>query len=108
MYRHIKDVDKYVHLYRDDNTGVAWVVDGRSGCVHSVHPNIHYTGSIRGMKRQGIWKHSDVVVKAWVYKYNISVLAYDKDDLYDVVAFNECQCRMCLKRKYNQMLAGNL
>ena len=36
------------------------------------HPSIHYTGSVRGMKKLGFWNEHDVCVRCGQYIYNIS------------------------------------
>lgn len=36
------------------------------------HPSIHYTGSVRGMKKLGYWGKHDVCVRCGQYIYNIS------------------------------------
>ncbi len=36
------------------------------------HPSIHYTGSVRGMKKLGFWKKSDRCVRCGQYIYNLS------------------------------------
>jgi hypothetical protein len=37
------------------------------------HPSIHYTGSVRGMKRLGLWGKHDRCVRCGQYIYNVSV-----------------------------------
>lgn len=36
------------------------------------HPSIHYTGSVRGMKKQGFWGKDDRCVRCGQYIYNLS------------------------------------
>ena len=36
------------------------------------HPSIHYTGSVRGMKKQGFWDKNDRCVRCGQYIYNLS------------------------------------
>ena len=36
------------------------------------HPSIHYTGSVRGMKKQGFWDKNDRCVRCGQYIYNMS------------------------------------
>lgn len=36
------------------------------------HPAIHYTGSVRGMKKLGFWKEHDRCVRCGQYIYNMS------------------------------------
>ncbi|WP_286080839.1 hypothetical protein [Parablautia intestinalis] len=39
----------------------------------SIHPSIHYTGSVRGMKKLGYWGKNDVCVRSGAYIYNLSI-----------------------------------
>lgn len=39
----------------------------------SRHPSIHYTGSVRGMKRHGGWGKKDVCVRCGQFIYNLSI-----------------------------------
>jgi hypothetical protein len=37
------------------------------------HPSIHYTGSIKGMKKLGYWGKNDLCVRCGQYIYNLSI-----------------------------------
>lgn len=37
------------------------------------HPSIHYTGSVRGMKKLGFWGKNDRCVRCGQYIYNLSI-----------------------------------
>ena len=37
------------------------------------HPSIHYTGSVRGMKKLGYWGQHDKCVRCGSYIYNLSI-----------------------------------
>lgn len=37
------------------------------------HPSIHYTGSVRGMKKLGLWGKNDICVRSGDYIYNLSI-----------------------------------
>ena len=39
----------------------------------SIHPSIHYTGSVRGMKKLGYWGKYDRCVRCGSYIYNLSI-----------------------------------
>ena len=41
-------------------------------------PNIHKTGSVRGMKNKGYWRKSDIAIKCGNYIYNIDSLNEDE------------------------------
>jgi hypothetical protein len=87
---HIKTIAPYRELYRDPKTGIAWVENGSTGNGHSCHPNIHYTGSVRGMKKLGHWEKTDRIVRSHGYYHNIEMCVID-DEL-DQIACNYCQC----------------
>ena len=38
-----------------------------------LHPSIHFTGSVRGMKKLGYWQKDDVCVRIGQYIYNLSI-----------------------------------
>ena len=97
MTRFIKSVGKCANLYRNDSTGIAWISDGSTGIQHSVHPNIHRTGSVRGMKELGYWDKTDKMARCNGYIYNISKFVCD--DEYDRIVADECMCECCKKRR---------
>lgn len=37
------------------------------------HPSIHYTGSVRGMKKIGYWGKNDRCVRCGQFIYNLSI-----------------------------------
>lgn len=41
--QHIRTIRPHVRLYRDRQTGIAWVEDGTTGCGYSCHANIKAT-----------------------------------------------------------------
>ena len=90
MRQLIYQINKHTALYRDDVTGIAWVENGSTGNGHSAHPNIHETGSIRGMKSMGHWGKDDRCVKSGGYIYNIDMLAVS--DQLDNIARIHCRC----------------
>lgn len=40
------------------------------------HPSIHYTGSVRGMKKQGFWDKDDCCVRCGQYIYNLCATCF--------------------------------
>lgn len=40
----------------------------------AIHPSIHYTGSVSGMKKLGFWGKNDECVRCGSYIYNLSIL----------------------------------
>ena len=83
-------VRPHVRLYRDTRTGIAWVANGETGLGHSAHPNIHSTGSIRGMKHLGYWRKDARCVSSHGFIYNVDSLVVS-DEL-DDIARQHCRC----------------
>lgn len=50
----IRQIDKHIELYKDEQNGLAWIEDGTTGIEHSCHPHIDGTGSVSGMKNLAI------------------------------------------------------
>lgn len=95
MAKHmIEKVGEYAKLFRYDN-GIAVVEDGSTGLCFSVHPNISVTGSVRGMKLNGYWDKDDKTVRAGSYIFNISRVVVDKEEPYEVIASQNCECETC-------------
>ena len=99
----IEVIEPHVNLYRDSNTGIAWVEDGRTGCGHSCHPNIDASGSVRGMIARRHWHEDDLVILTNGFKYNVSKFMASTD--YDLVAAKHCQCRPCLLNRITNLEA---
>lgn len=95
--RLIKDIEPYVQLFINDNTGIAWIENGKTGNCHSAHPNIDSTGSVKGMKKLGYWKKEDVTVKCNGAIYNIS--KFSIGDKFDKIASEYCKCEKCIERR---------
>jgi hypothetical protein len=101
MKRLIKSITPYANLYRDDQTGIAWIADGSSGCGFSVHSNIMANGSVRGMKNLGYWGKKDRTVRSHGFIYNIDSFVCDKDCEFEMIVASECRCQGCLERRDN-------
>lgn len=43
----------------------------------AIHPSIHCTGSVRGMKKLGYWGKHDKCVRCGSYIYNLSQTCWD-------------------------------
>lgn len=97
----IEIIQPHVELYQDPKTGIAWVEDGRNGCSYSCHPNIHKTGSVKGMIARGFWAENDEVISSNGFKYNTSHLLAEADLV--SIAANHCECRQCLLRKVKRL-----
>lgn len=39
-----------------------------------IHPSIHCTGSVRGMKKLGYWGKNDIIVRCGQFLYNMSIV----------------------------------
>ncbi len=48
------------------------------------HPSIHYTGSVRGMKKLGYWGKHDRCVRCGAYIYNLSMYITAKQFRWEV------------------------
>lgn len=97
----IEVIQPSVKVYQNPMTGIAWVKDGRNGLRHSCHPNIHKTGSVKGMIARGYWAEDDKVISSNGFKYNTSHLIVS-DEL-DSIAADHCECRQCLLRKVKRL-----
>lgn len=86
----LKQIGAHTALYRNNETGIAFVTDGSTGCAHSAHPNIDESGSVEGMKSKGYWSKSDRAVLSDGYIYNIDRSVVD--DALDQIAKNACLC----------------
>ncbi len=93
----IAHIGDWKDVYRNVNTGIAFVQDGSTGMRHSCHANIDASGSVRGMKKLGYWGKDDRTVKCNGTIYNVS--SYVVSDELDKVAAKYCECIGCLKRK---------
>ena len=100
MMQIIRKIGDYKTLYRDDKSGIAWIVDNTTGLGYSVHPNIDSSGSVAGMKALGYWSKSDRTIRSHGWIYNIDILAYDKkNELEKLLADSECKCVACIERR---------
>jgi len=104
MKQLIREIEQSINLYRDDETGIAWIEDGHTGIEVSIHPNIHASGSVEGMKKQGYWGMNDRTVKSHDYIYNIdnvSITSLNDSLLYELeqIVAKECKCQACQERK---------
>lgn len=97
--QYIREIKPYANLYKDTNTGIAWIKDGSSGCSFSVHANIDSSGSVRGMKERGYWGKNDRTVKSHGFIYNIDSFVCDKDNEFEKIVAEECTCQGCIERR---------
>lgn len=95
----IREINTYAKLYRDDKNGIAWIEDSSTGLGITIHPNIHKSGSVIGMKNLGYWDKKDRIVQSHGYKYNIDRFVCNKNNELEVIVSNECMCQGCLKRR---------
>mgnify|MGYP007088346073 CR=1 FL=1 len=86
----LQTITAHIVLYRDSDTGLAWVENGSSGVRHTAHPNIDETGSVAGMRDRGYWGRNDrtVTLDGFIYNIDRSVV----DDEYDRLANDHCEC----------------
>ena len=86
-------------LCKDKSTGLAWIINGRTGMAHSCHPNIDSTGSVTGMKKLGYWGKKDRIIRSHGFQYNIDRFVINTKDELDVLVAEECMCAGCQERR---------
>lgn len=86
-----------IRLYRDGQSGIAWVEDGRTGCNHSAHPNISDRGSVTAMAAKGWWQEGTRTARSHGFIYNVDQVV--QSDELDGIALRFCECRGCMGRK---------
>ncbi|MBM3223390.1 MAG: hypothetical protein FJZ47_06275 [Candidatus Tectomicrobia bacterium] len=77
-------------LYRDDETGIAWVEDFTTGVGYAAHPNIKRPRTVAEMLQKGHWGPDERTIRSQSFTYNIDrlVIEHPLDD----VARQHCQC----------------
>lgn len=95
LIRKISDQQK---LYRDNDTGIAWIVDGSTGENTCAHANIDASGSVEGMKTLGRWKQEDRILLSNGCFVNIDTLVIDESDEAQLLLRRECRCPACKER----------
>lgn len=100
----IREVKPYAKLYKDTNTGIAWIEDGSTGCGHSCHANIDSSGSVSGMKKLGYWDKEDRTVRSHGFIYNIDTFVIDKENELDLIVAEECTCQGCSDRRARKII----
>lgn len=94
----ICEVDQHHKLYRDSETGIAWMEDHSTGLGISVHANISDTGNVEGMRGRGHWGRNDRVVKSHGWYYNIDTLVCDLSNPNERLVAEACMCDSCRNR----------
>ena len=94
-----KQISKGIVLCKDNATGLAWIINGKTGMAHSCHPNIDISGSVRGMKNLGYWDRKDRIVRSHGFQYNIDKFVIDTKEELDVLVAEECMCAGCQERR---------
>lgn len=97
----VKKIDEETLIYRDERTGMAFAK--KRGENFSIHPNIHKSGSVKGMKKLGFWGKKDRVVRVGDFSYNTDIIVFDYADsklreLEEEIA-KHCLCVGCISRK---------
>lgn len=91
----VADLGRYRVLYRDVDSGIAWVENGRAGLGHTCHPNIDGSGSVAGLISRGWWKRDDRKIRSHGFIYNVD--QFILSDILDFVAACHCTCPGCLE-----------
>ena len=99
MKQFVREIKQYVKLYRDTETGIAWIEDGTAGIAISVHANIHASGNVGAMKKRGSWRQNDRTRRCGGFVYNIDSLIYDKFNELERIVADECMCEACQERR---------
>lgn len=102
MKSFIREIKPHANLYRDSDSGIAWIEDGRSGLGFSVHASIDSTGSVIGMKNAGHWRKDARTIKANGFIYNIDTFVCDKSNEFEMIVADECMCAACVERRNKQ------
>lgn len=102
MKQLIRQIKEHVNLYRDDKNGIAWIEDGTTGLGVSIHPNIHVSGSISGMKNLGYWGKRDRTIRSHGWIYNIDRFVCDKHNELEQIVAAECRCQGCIERRISK------
>jgi hypothetical protein len=89
----VREIVPDVHLYRDPETGLAWVTECVHGTVlsHSCHPAIHEEELARQFKRS-TWTRAHHLIRVGTTIYNVSICCSSADDPYKGMARRECCC----------------
>ena len=85
----LKTINPHIKVFRDRDTGLAYVNNGLTGGRYTCHPNIDESGSVEGMIFQG-WDKDDVIVEVSGFLYNIS--KYVVIDPFEKEAAKFCNC----------------
>ena len=93
----IEHVGEFTDVYRNKNTGVAFVYNAQKGTKYSCHPNIEADGSVREMKKSGAWGRKDRIVRGNGYIYDIDILSVNFP--VDAIAAKHCMCVACQERR---------
>lgn len=77
-------------MYKHIKTGLAFIVDGSTGNIHTCHPSIDATGSLRGMRKHyKTWQNAQVI-RCLGSIYNIDIYTC-RDELDEYAGFY-CTC----------------
>jgi len=88
--KHTHHLAPRITLYWDDQTGIAWVEDYRTGQGHAAHPNIKRPRTAVDMQRRGYWGKDERTVECQGFTYNIDRLLIEEP--LDDVARQHCRC----------------
>jgi len=94
MIEKLKEIKPYVGLFRNSETGIAFVHDGESGIYHSPHPKRAH-GWCRPLGYEGR------AVSSEGFDYYIDIFSVGTE--YDNIAADHCQCHACVERRGEEL-----
>lgn len=94
----IREIGPRVRLYRDAETGVAWIQDEKNNVI-SAHPFIGYFENIspETLVNLHIWGRSDRIVNVNGRFFNTDIC--DTDDKLMAITAEECRCKACEEKR---------
>ena len=98
----IKKINDCQEIIRHNKTGIVFVDDGKTGCIHSHHAAIDSNGSVIGMKRRGFWGRNDFI-KFNVVGMSVNISSSCCTSSFGLVTRILCNCPECRNDKKNYM-----
>lgn len=107
----VKQIDEDVKLYMDDKTGIAWLVDSKTGARYCPHPSIPSHTDLYSRWSGGGKERIKIGIAGLTYDVSVSTIS----NSYDQIAKDNCLCVCCRKEdsimkllKINELKTGKL